>query len=74
MVHLHKKKLGKNKRPYWYARKTQWVDGESKVVWQMYLGSAEKIMKCMKQCKKTQIEVINQRWEKVINQSQYQTI
>lgn len=43
MVHLHKKIKGKGKHSYWYLRQTKWVDGKSKVVWQKYLGTAEKI-------------------------------
>ncbi len=43
MVHLHKKKI--KGRTYYYIRETRWVDGTSKVIWQKYLGSAEKILK-----------------------------
>ena len=52
MVHLHKKKSGNGKKTYWYARKMKWVDGRPKVGWQMYLGTAEKIVECVKECKK----------------------
>ena len=43
MVHLHKKKI--KGHTYYYIRETRWVDGTSKVIWQKYLGSAEKILK-----------------------------
>ncbi len=45
MVHLHKKKI--KGHTYYYIRETRWVDGTSKVVWQKYLGSAEKILKIL---------------------------
>lgn len=41
MVHIHKKKL--KGHTYYYLRKIERVDGKPKVVWQKYLGSAEKI-------------------------------
>jgi len=42
MAHLHKKM--KKGRPYYYVRETARVGGRSKVVNQVYLGSADKIM------------------------------
>lgn len=41
MVHFHKKKIKGNE--YWYLRETKWIDGKSKVIWQKYLGTIEKI-------------------------------
>ena len=41
MVHLHKKK--RNGRAYYYLREIAWVDGKPKVVWQKYVGTAERI-------------------------------
>ncbi|MCX9076059.1 MAG: IS1634 family transposase [Candidatus Methanoperedens sp.] len=41
MVHFHKKKIKGNE--YWYLRETQWIDGKSRVIWQKYLGTMEKI-------------------------------
>jgi hypothetical protein len=41
MAHLHKKT--KKGRPYYYVRETARVDGKSKVVNQIYLGSPERI-------------------------------
>ena len=41
MVHLHKKKI--KGYEYYYLRETRWIDGKSKVIWQKYLGSIEKI-------------------------------
>jgi len=42
MAHLHKKI--KNGKPCYYVRETAWVNGKSKVVKQVYLGSANKIL------------------------------
>lgn len=51
MVHLHKKTLkGHN---YWYLRETQWINGKSTVIWQKYLGSAEKIKEVFENIEKT---------------------
>ncbi len=41
MVHFHKKEIKGNE--YWYLRETKWIDGKSKVIWQKYLGTIEKI-------------------------------
>ncbi|MFA4955816.1 MAG: IS1634 family transposase [Candidatus Methanoperedens sp.] len=41
MVHFHKKEIKGN--DYWYLRETKWIDGKSKVIWQKYLGTIEKI-------------------------------
>jgi transposase len=41
MASLTKKRI--NGRSYWYLRETAWVDGKSKVVKTVYLGSAEQI-------------------------------
>ena len=42
MAHIHRKI--KNGRPYFYIRETARVNGKSKVVNQVYLGSIEKIL------------------------------
>ena len=42
MAHLHKKM--KKGRPYYYVRETARVNGKSKVVNQVYLGSVERIL------------------------------
>jgi transposase len=41
MVHFHKKEIKGNE--YWYLRETKWIDGKSKVIWQKYLGTIDKI-------------------------------
>ena len=41
MVHFHKKEIKGN--DYWYLRETKWIDGKSKVIWQKYLGTIDKI-------------------------------
>ncbi len=41
MASLTKKRI--NGRTYWYLRETAWVDGKSKVVKTVYLGSAEQV-------------------------------
>ena len=41
MASLTKKRI--NGHTYWYLRETAWVDGKSKVVKTVYLGSAEQI-------------------------------
>jgi transposase len=41
MVHFHKKEIRGNE--YWYLRETKWIDGKSKVIWQKYLGTIDKI-------------------------------
>jgi len=43
MAHIHKKM--KKGRPYYYVRETARVNGKSKVVSQIYLGSAERIVR-----------------------------
>ncbi len=42
MAHIHRKI--KMERPYFYIRETARVNGKSKVVNQVYLGSIEKIL------------------------------
>ena len=42
MAHIHKK--SKNGNTYYYVREIARVDGKPKVVNQVYLGTAEKIM------------------------------
>lgn len=44
-VSLHKKII--RRRPYWYARECQRVDGKPKIVWQKYLGRAEDVAAAM---------------------------
>lgn len=41
MVHLHRKKIKGHE--YWYLREIRWIGGKSKVIWQKYLGTVEKI-------------------------------
>jgi len=41
MAHMHKKI--KNGKPFYYVRETAWVNGKSKVVNQVYIGSPETI-------------------------------
>jgi len=47
MVSLTKRKIKGN--IYWYAVKTERVNGQPRIVWQQYLGTAEKITNCIVQ-------------------------
>ena len=49
MVFLEKKK--KKGRIYWYATERKMVDGKIKRTWQEYLGTAEKILECVRSSK-----------------------
>jgi transposase len=51
MVHFHKKEIKGN--DYWYLRETKWIDGKSKVIWQKYLGTIEKIKEVFEHEEKT---------------------
>ena len=44
-ISLHRKIV--RGRPYWYARECRRVDGKPKIVWQKYLGKAERIAAAM---------------------------
>ena len=46
MAHLVKKKI--KGHIYWYAVRTAWVNGRSKVVSQVYLGTAERLERLVK--------------------------
>jgi transposase len=48
MVFLRKKLV--NGKPYWYIVESARVDGKVKTIFQVYLGSAEKILEMKKQC------------------------
>ena len=48
MVFL-RKKIVKGK-PYWYVVEAARVDGKVKTIFQVYLGSAEKILEMKRQC------------------------
>ena len=57
MAHLHKKM--KKGKPYYYVRETARVGGRSKVVNQVYLGSADKIMEMALSREKTDISKLD---------------
>ncbi len=44
MVSIFKKKFGK--RIYWYLGEVKRVDGKPRIIWQKYLGTAEKVKEC----------------------------
>ena len=48
MVFLRKKLV--NGKPYWYIVESARVDGKVKTIFQVYLGSAEKILEMKRQC------------------------
>ena len=48
MVFLRKKII--KGKPYWYVEEAARVDGKVKTAFQIYLGSAEKILEMKKQC------------------------
>ena len=48
MVFLRKKLV--NGKPYWYVVESARVDGKVKTIFQVYLGSAEKILEMKRQC------------------------
>ena len=48
MVFLRKKII--KGKPYWYVVEAARVDGKVKTAFQIYLGSAEKILEMKKQC------------------------
>lgn len=52
MVHFHKKRI--KGQDYYYLRQTKWIDGKSRVVWQKYLGTIEKIKEVFEQEEKHQ--------------------
>lgn len=51
MVHLHKKTI--KGHAYWYLRETEWKTGKSRVIWQKYLGTVEKIKEVFENTEKT---------------------
>jgi transposase len=51
MVHLHKKTI--KDHTYWYLREIQRKNGKPKVIWQKYLGTAEKIKEVFENTEKT---------------------
>ncbi len=51
MVHLHEKTI--KGHAYWYLRETQWKNGKSRVIWQKYLGTVEKIKEVFENTEKT---------------------
>lgn len=55
---VKRKRKGKN---YWYAVRSERVDGKPKIVWQKYLGSSEKIVNRMVQGEKAGIKDISVR-------------
>ena len=65
MAHIHKKM--KKGRPYYYVRETARVNGKSKVVSQIYLGSAERIAQLASggkgaECTKLAVEEYGALW------------
>ncbi len=50
MVHFHKKTI--KGYEYWYLRETKRIDGKSKVIWQKYLGTIEKIKETFEKAEK----------------------
>src|SRR5271169_6237686 len=65
MAHIHKKM--KKGRPYYYVRETARVNGKSKVVSQIYLGSAERIAQLASggrgaECAKLAVEEYGALW------------
>jgi hypothetical protein len=65
MAHIHKKM--KKGRPYYYVRETARVNGKSKVVNQIYLGSPERIAQLasgakVAECTKLTVEEYGALW------------
>ena len=64
MAHLHKKM--KKGRPYYYVREMARIDGQPKVVKQVYLGSPERILELVSgkqsECTRISVEEFGSLW------------
>ena len=64
MAHLHKKM--KNGRPYYYVREMARINGQPKVVKQVYLGSPERILELVSgkesECTRISAEEFGSLW------------